>query len=393
MADDSMSFDGSIDQILSSLPVGSLSRAMGNSLRGINSRQTGHAVPRATDQKGFCFFTRPQLNLTRMNVSNYRPFYNLLTENKLSYQMYTRLMLDPRLAAVGGLSCPFVDNNSSFIPVLTNNIVSLSGWPDLVVPTHTSASGLYGEEHSFVDGVVNHYESYDLDVTFRNFKGNPLIYFFYTWIKYQSLVFEGILNPYQDMITENEIDYNTRIYRIVLDQQKRYVTYIGATGASFPLNVPTGNLFDFNNENPYNTANSEISIRFRSLGFLVFEDLVKLLFNQSVAIHNSGMRKVLQHDLDNGSSDAVRRENPTVVYRVPGSGYVKVPHLLSLSIDTSGVNGNYYSLGYNCYPYINLSTNELEWWCDESKFKDSNEKDFKSMVEDVDVDNSDEYDG
>ena len=76
-----------------------------------------------------------------------------------------------------------------------------------------------------------------MDVTFKNTKGNPLLYFFYIWIKYQTLVFEGILNPYMDMIVENEIDYNTRIYRLVMDQQKRYVTYIAATGASLTNGV------------------------------------------------------------------------------------------------------------------------------------------------------------
>jgi len=169
--------------------------------------------------------------------------------------------------------------------------VSLSGWPDLTVPTYTSDAGLYGQEYSFVDGVTNHYESFDIDVSFRNARGNPLIYFFYIWIKYQSLVFEGILNPYADMIIENEIDYNTRIYRLVMDNTKRYVRFIACTGASFPINVPTGNLFDYNVDSPYNDQNKEINIRFKCLGFRAFEDIIKLEFNEAVGIFNPAMKR------------------------------------------------------------------------------------------------------
>lgn len=374
--------NASIDQIMSNLPVGSISRAISDNLYGINFRQTGNAVPRAKDIFGFTMFTRPALNLSRLNISNYRGFYNLLTDNSLSYQRYTRLMLDPRLGYKDGLKSPIVDNLNAFIPILTNNIVSVSGWPDLTVPTYTSATGLYGEEHSFVDGVTNHYESYDLDITFKNTKGNPLLYFFYIWIKYESLVYEGILNPYLDMITENEIDYNTRIYRLVLDQQKRYITYIACTGASFPINVPTGNLFDYNIDTPYNTKNTEINIRFRSLGFIAFEDIIKLWFNKTVATFNPNMHAILKHDLaSNESNSNVTREDSSVVYRIPGSSYIKIPHYLAMGMDNSVFSNVFFNVNFRSYPYINLYTSELEWWTDEKRFNESAQKEFKDKVE------------
>ncbi len=397
--DSGVVINSSVDQLLENLPVGSISKAIGNNLFGINFRQTGNAVPRSKDMYGFTFFTRPQLNLSRINITNYRGFYNLLTNNPTSYQMFTRMMLDPRLGFNGGtngggLKSPFIDNENPFISILTNNTVSLSGWPDLSVPTHTSEAGLYGEEHSFVDGVTNHFESFDMDVTFKNTKGNPLIYLFYIWIKYESLVFEGILNPYLDMITENEIDYNTRIYRVILDQQKRYVTYIAATGASFPVNVPTGNLFDFNVDTPFNTKNSEINIRFRSLGFTAFEDILKLEFNKTLAIFNPGMKKVLKSDLADGSDSDKARDDGTVVYRISGCPYVKVPHYLAMSMDTSVFGNNFFSVNHRAYPYINLITNELEWWVDERRFKDSSQKGFKDAVESYGLgDNNSSYDG
>ena len=156
MASDELILDSSIDQIMSVLPVGSIQRALGNNLYGINFRQTGNAVPKSKDSQGFVFLTRPQLNLTANNITNYRSFYSLLTSNELSYQRFTRMMLDPRLGYDGKMKCPFVDNENPFFSVLTNNALSLSGWPDLTAPTYTSESGLYGEEVSFVDGVTNH---------------------------------------------------------------------------------------------------------------------------------------------------------------------------------------------------------------------------------------------
>lgn len=360
----------SLDSILENLPIGSVERAIGNNLYGINYRQTGNAVPHAKDGYGFAFFTRPQLNLTSLNITNYRGFYNLLTKNNASYQRYTRLILDPRLGYETGRTCPFVDPQNPFISTLTNNIVSMSGWPDLTVPVYTSEAGLYGQEHSFVDGVTNHYEAFDIDATFRNTRGNPLLYFFYIWIKYPTLVFEGILNPYFDMISENEIDYNTRIYRVITDPTKRYVSQIGCTGASFPVNVPTGNLFDLNTDTPFNTRNSELNIRFRCMGFMAFEDIIKYWFNQTLAIFNPSMRIVLNHDLNN-SGDSATREDPGYVYEIAGSDYVKVPYMLGMAAELQGIDSGYLTVNHRAVPYINLHTNELEWWAPRERFTGS----------------------
>lgn len=386
---DEVVFNASIDQLIENTPIGSIRRAIGNNLFGINMRQTPTAVPSARDSLGFTFFTRPQLNMSVSNVTNYRGFYNLLNDNAASYQRYTRLILDPRLAAIGAsgrpeepnATCPFVDPYSPWIPILTNNITSISGWPDLMAPIRTTDAGLYGEEISMVDGVTNHFESFDVDATFRNTRGNPLIYLFYIWIKYETLVYEGILTPYMDMILENEIDYQTRIYRLVLDQQKRYVSYIASTGASFPMNVPTGNLFDFNSESVYNDKNKDINIRFRTSGFMAFEDIIKFEFNKVTALFNPDMRKLLTLDEAGGNADINLRENPNKVYRVPGSSMVKLPYSLANMIDSMiPTNNSYYNLNHRAYPWINLTTNELEWWVKSNKFNQEATDQFMALA-------------
>lgn len=361
-----------IDQLFENLPMGSVRRALGNNLYGINATQTGNPVPRSKDSHGFTFLTRPQLNLTTFNVSNFRSFYSLLTSEEASYQRYVRMMLDPRLGyGSNPLKCPFVDNQNAFIPIMTNNALSLGGGMDINAPTFTSKAGNHGQEYGFVDGTTNHLESFDVDITFRNMRGNPLIYLAYIWVRYQTLVFEGILNPYYDMITENEIDYNTRIYRITLDQTKRYVSYIACTGASFPINVPTSMLFDYNVDKPYADTNGDINLRFRSFGLLQFEDIVKLDFNEATAIFNPGIRALLRRDLDNeGSHDYLLREDPFQSYVSPTGEYTKIPHNLLLLTESSIGNNPFFGLNHRAYPYINLHTNELEWWVNSRLFNE-----------------------
>lgn len=372
---DRVEIDASLDEIFQNLPFGSISRAIANNLYGINMTRVKGFLPKAKDSYGFVFFTKPQLNLSRLNISNFRAFYGLLNTNRNSYQSYVRYTLDPRLAKKVGSNevSPFVDTENVFIPILTNTVSSVSGWPDLVVPTYTSEAGLYNQEVSFVDGVVNHYESYDLDVSFDNIKGHPLIYMFYIWVRYESLVFEGILNPYMDYIIENEIDYNTRIYRVILDPNKRYVTNIACTGAAFPLNVPTGSIFDYNEDSPVNANNNQINIRFRCMGFLAFEDIIKLEFNKSMAIFNQSFKNIIRNDLENENDSSVR-DDPTALYSF--GSLTKVPPVLTTTLTNNSLDNAFFALNFRAYPYINLYTNELEWWVNSQRLRN-----FTSEVE------------
>ncbi len=259
----------------------------------------------------------------------------LMSGNDLSIQNFVKCTLDPRLMhgytfqdiKVNGIQCPMVDNENPFIPILSNNVNTISGWPDVVAPTFTSKPGLYNETFSMVDGITRNYETFDIDASFRNTKGDPILYMFYIWLHYSSYVFEGKLVPYIDFITENEIDYNTRIYRLVLDKNKDLVTKIAATGASFPISIPTGSFFDYNNDRPYNDQNKDITVRFRCMGVDYQDDILVKEFNDTVKMFSPGM-----HDS--------KRE----------STMVKVPKTLLTIFNNRG------------YPYIDPVTMELQWW-------------------------------
>lgn len=331
----------SLDDYFQSTPVGSLERAIGDNLYGINQNQVPSAVPSNKDIYGLTFFVRPQLNLQTDNIRNERLFYPLLTDNSTSMQRFVRCMLDPRLmegygrgkVVIPPISCPFVDNQQAFIPILTNDLLSISGWPDVVVPYYKSDRGLYQESYMQADGVVKNYENFSMTASFRNTRGDPIIYLFYIWLHYQALVFEGILMPYPDFITENELDYNTRIYRLVLDSSKTYVKKIAACGVAAPVSVPTGSFFDYTADKPYNDQNKEISIQFECLGAVYQDDYLIRAFNKTVATFNPGMR------------DSNRTKVMT-----------KVPKV---------VLGLFKNRGY---ARINPNNYELEWWVDKSFF-------------------------
>lgn len=330
----------SLDDLSQNSAVGSLSNAMTNNVYGFNHRQTPLAIPINKDHFGFTFFTRPQLNMQTMNIRNLRLMMPLVNAGELSYQRVIRCSLDPRLLEEYGnddesndtidrrMTCPLVDNKQAFFPMLTNHLVSISGWQDITVPTYTGKEGMYKEGFSMVDGITQNYTTYDITATFRNSRGDPITSLFYFWSHYMSSVFEGTLVPYLDFIAQNEIDYNTRIYRIVLDSSKKYVQRIAATGAAFPIAVPIGGVFDYSNQKPYNDVNSEIAIPFRCMGAIYNDEILIWAFNKVVETFNTDMREGLR---------------TSRMVKIPNDAYLEI-------FNNRG------------YPRINLKTYEFEWY-------------------------------
>jgi hypothetical protein len=335
-------FDTSLDTIFSTLHGGSLKNAVSNNLYGINHRQSRPLIPHNRDNHGLTFFTRPQLNMLSDNIRNLRKMYSLMTTNPLSIQRYVRCMLDPRLnngfdlagRIIPALPCPLVDPLQAFIPVLTNNLESCSGWPDIAVPTYTSTPGIYKEAYTQVAGIIENYEAWDLDCTFSNKRGDMVAYMMYIWEYYSSAVFQGTLVPYPDMIVENEIDYMTRVWRLTLDQYRKRVTKIACTGVAFPVTNPTGAFFDYQRDKPFDNQNMDISIRFRALGFQVFDPILLEEFNTTVGIFNPSM-------LDGNREDEM----------------VIIPDEYISYFNNRG------------YPRIDPSTDILEWWMPYKEFQ------------------------
>lgn len=335
----------------------SMSRAITDNLYGINHRQVPGAIPINKDQYGLTFFTRPQLNLTTANLRNVRLMVPLLSSDEISYQRAIRTLLDPRLmagyaeglAGAQKISCPIVDPEQAFIPILSNNLVSISGWPDIVVPTFTSPEGVYKESHTMVDGVTVNFNTYDITATFRNSRGDPITSMLFYWTHYMSNVFEGNLLPYPDFLMRNELDYNTRIFRLVLDSSKRYVQRIAACGAAIPIGVPVGAAFDYNSDKPYNDATAQISIPFKCTGAIYQDDILVWSFNKTVTTFNPSMKDEF-------------RDNDMV----------------KLSPEYLDIFNN------RGYPRINPEGYELEWWVRKSLY-DTRKAQYEQLNRDLEL--------
>lgn len=329
----------------------SIDTAIGDNFYGINHRQEAGAVPINKDGHGLTFITRPAFNLSAPNIRGSAMLHPLLNTNPNSIQRIIRAYLDPRLAREG-VPCGLVDPNMAFIPVLTNNLLGISGWPDVENDTFTSQPGVYKEAWFMVDTLAQNLSTYDITMNFRNIEGDPITYLFFIWAHYASLVYTGELVPYPEYIVENEIDYLTRIYRLVLDKDKRFVQKIGATGIAVPLSSPIGASFNHDAASPLNKSNDQLSITFRCAGALYMDTRLIWAFNTTVAYFNS--------DMDSKKFSA-KRKNPDKYFNeweFTHSSYKQVP------LEALGVFNN------RGYPRIMPENNELTWWVPADLYKE-----------------------
>lgn len=333
-----------LDDLFLESGYGPLRSAITALFYGINHRGFGNPAPVNRDNAGMVFFTRPRMCLNRENLAASREFSPLANKNKLSVHRAVRAWLDPigsgstsrfthsiaRTTKTGftdPYNTPLVDPLNPFITILGNTCTSLTGWPDIDIGTFTSAEGLYREMWSMPDGIAHHYGTFNLNATFQNMHGDPLGILFFYWILYMELVYDGTIIPYMDSILENEKDYETRIYRLVLDPSRTYVQKIAACGAAFPTTSNVGANFNYNPQSPYQKEVDEVSISFQCQGAIYYDPILCVTFNETVQMTNLNMM------------DGKREKT-----------YVKLKPMERELFHCSG------------YPRIDPWTMELEWW-------------------------------
>jgi uncharacterized protein affecting Mg2+/Co2+ transport len=324
--------DLNVSDILRTGPTGGTDNAISQSIWGINHRKMPSAVPINKDDYGLVFFTRPSLNLSLENIRHDRYFNKLATFEADSIQRIISCTLDPRLH-LAGVSTTLVDHDSCFIPILTNHVTTMSGWPDSVVESYNSTPGVYGESYAHVDSHAYNYGLWQASVSFRNMPGDLITSIFDHWRRYAANVYIGKMVPYWDLLIDNEIDYMTRIWRLVLDQTRTYVQKIGCTGVAYPTTVPYGRSFDYQSEAPLNTPASQIDVQFQCIGAEYDDPILIKEFNVIVQTFNYSMR------------DAQR----------PGK-MTKVPYAMLGKVNCRG------------YPRIHPGTYELEWYVPNAEY-------------------------
>ena len=339
---------GWVDGLTREGGYGSVHSSMADMFYGINHRGVGNPIPYNTDNYGLVFFTRPNLNLSYDNLAADRRLMPLAVGqkgtpdrpgnayDKPTIQEAIRSFLDPwgTKQRQEGPGSKLVDNEQAFITILTNNLVSLNGWPDPVSMYFNSKDGPMKESWSIIDDVHHNYSTWEVQASFRNIAGDPITLLFNTWLIYATQVYVGNMMPYPQSLIENEIDYQSKIYRIVLDPSRKFVQKI-ATTIAFPTSSALGAAMNFTNDLPFNQDNAtQIQIPFHCIGAEYQDPILIREFNDTVAIFNRAME-----------SEATRKK------------YLKkVPDKMLNLFNNYG------------YPYIDPHTSKLDWFVKQEDF-------------------------
>ena len=310
-------------------------KAISALFQGFDHRHAGSFAQRDYDHQGLVFFTRPRMNLSYDNLVNDRHMLPLGTPRPDSIYRAIRVMLDPQIAETDnggeGATSDLFDNRQAFMPMLSNLCLNLSGFPDVTVETYASTEGMRKESWAMVDDVADINNTYDITANFANIPGDQVTTLFHLWVRYASNVYLDHMVPRPEMVMENEIDYQTRIYRIRLDKSKRFVKKIGCANVAFPVASPLGASFNYDREQPFDEENQQVSIPFRCIGAEYNDPILVREFNATV-----------------------QRFNPTMV--TPSAFYKALTPAEAELFNFEG------------YPLINEHTMELEWWVSQQEF-------------------------
>lgn len=319
-------------------------------LRGTNHRGLGNPMSKAMENVGITLFTRPNLNLTYDNIKLVRQLTNLITRDSKTYQYYVRALLDPTsnkgLAGEGEehLDSPLVDSKSPFMPILTNTLLSTSGWPDIAVDTTTTSEGVYNENMSMVDGNYKINTNWTLSTVHRNIEGDPVTMMIFSWIVYYvSLRLEKDFVPYPRSVVNNRRDYYSGVYHLVLDPTKQFVTKIAKT-MIYPKGIDIGSNFNYQGADNMVSGNEQISIQWSAEGAEYMDPITIEEFNTLAAVYDNRM----------------------IITAIQPSG-------LKLKGDSSLIalkpgelkEGNYYGR-----PLIHPFTGKLTWYVDEFEYNE-----------------------
>lgn len=274
---------------ISETGLGDPDKLIGNTLHGINHLGYSIGPISNVDYQGLTFFTRPYLNLTNRNISGIRRLSPLLTEDNQTIHHAIKLMLDTKQGVEYEGDHPLTDNKQAFITVFSNLLTGLTGWPDETLDLYISSPGYKNEVYALADHVGSTLNTFSLTATFRNIEGDPINAILSTWLTYIKAVSYGTIVPYYEMIASRTIDYQTRIYRLVLDRSRRWIQKIACCGASVPVANPLGAAFNFAENKPIIEETNEQSVPFTCIGYTYNDPIIAKDFNSTVFYYNKLM--------------------------------------------------------------------------------------------------------
>lgn len=245
-------------------------------------------VPANHEVKGLTFITRPKLNLTSTSLKQDRVLSCFDSNDSKNLMFAIRMYMDFKLSRsnlYAGIAhdCPWFADDSPFIVPLINSIRTLSGSPDFIIDSETTAGGFYGEDLSFARGSEMNMKAFDIELSFMDFQGGIVAAIFILWTRYIANVARGIQTAYPEDIISRRINYTCSIYRLILDPSMRVVTKWAKYTGCFPQSLPLGNFFNIASPTDhYIRASEEFSIPFRCNVFEAMDPIILQEFNMAV---------------------------------------------------------------------------------------------------------------
>lgn len=307
--------------------------ALVNMLRGIRMIGPGsQQVPIPDDTIGLPFVSRPLLNLSDDNVGRNIQLLPLYRPKPNSIQAYLKGLLDPKWGKANDGNIEYLDPYYPWIAPLTNLCKVSEGFPDISLKVGKSSPGFRNEVRQHVDGVLKYNSDFDMRQTYYNPKPNFLPYLFEAWLHYIDGVTIGDegMEPYPEALLQNYIDYDCRIYHMILNKNMRNIEGIYCNGSCFPSTFPSGafSTIDRTGDSLRGQGQDELSINFSSTVFRFGNIEVADMFNRTTVFHNPDMH------------ENIRRSK-----------------FRRLEFD------EYYANSYNfVYPWININEMTLEYW-------------------------------
>lgn len=329
--------------------------SLSNLFTGFNHRMAPLYAPKNTDSVGYTFFTRPDLNFNKQNLNNSRKLIEVLRAGRSSQSAAIIGMLDPEneIMALDPAHCklgsPFhskvqFDNRMAFIPLLSNLLVSLTGFPDSTLDVWSSDEGLVREQVSYVDSILEINNRFALSASFRNIEGDPITTFLNFYLDYISGVRRGWYQPRTANILQRRVDYQMRVYRFVMDPTRRYIRKYGIANAVFPVNDTMGAVMNINGNSPLVSDNDQINVQFEAIGAYYNDPIILQEFNDTVAMFNTDMLPLY----DSGTSFVPRGKDSMML------------------IDRSEIA----LFNYRGFPHIDTNSYEISWYVYTDEYKE-----------------------
>lgn len=264
-----------------------------NSMRGIRILGKGPAMmPLADDTIGLSFVTRPQLNLADDNIKRSERLKVLMKGGQYSIASYIRGILDERWGAANKVVG--LNNLMPFIPVLTEYLKTSTGFGDLQMQIKTTEPGIRDQVYQRVDSKLEENGLFTMSQTYFNPKPSIIPALFQFWESYISEVTSGdrLVSPRFKYLFGNRIDFDCRIYHLIMGADGEFLSHIFATVQSIPVTFPAGS--QANIDNTQNTLRGEgqddFSVQFSSTAMRFNEDGLISSFNDHSYNYNPNLR-------------------------------------------------------------------------------------------------------